>query len=546
MKEKIIQTWHTLSIRIVICVMITIIPLNCLAIQSMRNMDIEMKEQSRLTLQNIISLYAANLSNIMKTADEYMYDILTQDSDGLIVAGQKDTTAYDNSRIWLTQKMNNNLPDNKSFSGYFIYLPIKDDLICAYGAGHMKQAEAMKNYMKQHMGGKNPPDIKGTWHLFYLEEIPYALRITRLGDIYYGAFLDLSVLIKAVDNSILYEDYAILLRETPLKQEKKNQVAVSVLCERSNFYLAVRLENLSVFRSAEVWKKIQIVLILLCLICAPALYWFLRKILVLPLQKLNYAHRELEEGNEDYRLKKEADIYEIQQVYNSFNKMADNMNSLKLMNMQKELEKQTLELSNLQLQIRPHFLLNTFNLMYNLASKGEMKSIQNLILYLSDYFRYLFKSNKKLELFSKELKLIEGYIDAVKLRYPGRVEIVYQIDPEIVHVRVPPLLIHNFVENIINHAMKDNETLHITLYAGYEDREVVFMISDNGIGMSAEQIKAINSRVWNGENGQHVGLANSIKRLHYFYGDEATLTAESECGAGTVFTITFPYDLEES
>lgn len=546
MKDKIIRMWNSLSIQIVICVMITIIPLNCLAIQSIRNMDLEMKEHSRLTLQNIINLYAVNLANIMKAADEYMYDMLTKDPDGLIVVGQKDTLAYDNSRIWMTQKMNSNLPDNKSFSGYFIYLPVKDDLICAYESGYMKQADAMKSLMKGYAESEDFPEIKSNWQLFYLEEIPYALRIAKFGTVYYGTFLDLSGFINAVDSSILYEDYDVQLSETPQKQEKKNQVSVSVLCERSNFYLIVQLDNISVFRSTEVWKKIQIVLIFLCLLCAPALYCFLRKILVLPLRKLNYAHHELEEGNEDYRLKKKTDTYEIQQVYDSFNKMADNMNSLKLMNMQKELEKQALELSNLQLQIRPHFLLNTFNLIYNLASKGEARSIQNLILYLSDYFRYLFRSDRKLELFGKELKLIKGYMEAVKLRYPERVEIVYQIDPEMDHVRVPPLLIHNFVENIINHAMKDTEMLHITLYAGYEDRQVVFMISDNGIGMGIEQIEAINAGAWNGENGQHVGLVNAIKRLHYFYGEKATLTVESECGAGTVFTITFPYNLERS
>ena len=42
-----------------------------------------------------------------------------------------------------------------------------------------------------------------------------------------------------------------------------------------------------------------------------------------------------------------------------------------------------------------------------------------------------------------------------------------------------------------------------------------------------------------------MGLRNSIKRLKYFYHDQGTVYVDSTEGEGTVFTICFPYDLEE-
>lgn len=47
--------------------------------------------------------------------------------------------------------------------------------------------------------------------------------------------------------------------------------------------------------------------------------------------------------------------------------MADQIKTLKIENYEKELDRQKMELKNLQLQIHPHFLLNTFNLVYTLG-----------------------------------------------------------------------------------------------------------------------------------------------------------------------------------
>ncbi len=43
--------------------------------------------------------------------------------------------------------------------------------------------------------------------------------------------------------------------------------------------------------------------------------------------------------------------------------------------------------------------------------------------------------------------LIQKYLEISELRYPDWFEVVYDVDPEALEVEVPPLLIHNFVEN---------------------------------------------------------------------------------------------------
>ena len=58
----------------------------------------------------------------------------------------------------------------------------------------------------------------------------------------------------------------------------------------------------------------------------------------------------------------------------------DRLKTLKIENYEKELARQRMELRNLQLQIRPHFLMNMFNLLYSFAQIENYQSIQKLAL----------------------------------------------------------------------------------------------------------------------------------------------------------------------
>lgn len=278
----------------------------------------------------------------------------------------------------------------------------------------------------------------------------------------------------------------------------------------------------------------------------PVLYILFRKHVAFPLKILNKAHGELQLGNESYRILTKPDSHDFEVAYASFNNMADTLQHLRLENINQELAAKQLQLSNLQLQIRPHFLLNTLNLLYTLIQTHKEVPAQEMILYLSNYFRYMFRSGNNLSMFDREMALIEEYLHISSFQFPGAFEISYQIDPNVSMVRVPALLLHNFVENIISHSLISGKTIHIVFYAEYEDQTVTIQISDDGRGMNEEDVAMINSGDFSSiAAGQHVGIQNSVKRLKYYYGEKATLEVESQLNVGSTFTISFPYNLEE-
>ena len=385
---------------------------------------------------------------------------------------------------------------------------------------------------------------KSGWHLYEWDETQYLVFFISDKRLSYGAAIRLEPLIFRFVEGMEYTAEDIGLSETGDQTEDKR--IIKIQAEAENIWLHFKISKYDVVKKVTFVQRILIGLSILYLALIPVLYLIFRILFISPLLQLNEAHRQMEAGNGEYRIKKQINTVEFRNLYQSFNRMADSLCQLKIESYEKELAKQKMEFRNLQLQIRPHFLLNTFNLIFTLSQRKEHEAIQEIVIYLSDYFRYIFRSEKELELFAKEAALIKGYVRMASVRYSGRVEAVYDFTPDLNVVRMPPLLIHNFVENAVKYGIKQNKILHIRIQGDYHDGVVTFRISDDGKGMSRNVLEQ-NQKIFREEmdmedKSSHMGLYNSIKRLKHFYEDKAGIKVESEEGKGTCFTIKFPYD----
>lgn len=127
----------------------------------------------------------------------------------------------------------------------------------------------------------------------------------------------------------------------------------------------------------------------------------------------------------------------------------------------KEAERKRLatELQVLKGQLNPHFLFNTLNNLYSLALSKSDKTAA-VIAKMSDMFHYILYECNAIEVpVSKELKLIEDYIDLEQIRYSERLSI--QFDKKIGNRNylVPPMLLYSFVENCFKHGSSPDPDL---------------------------------------------------------------------------------------
>ena len=528
------QKFSTLTVKVLLLIILFVLPINILLIFSTKTTTEELYKQAEISLENVTDLYVNTLDFGMKNADYYMYNAYTSNPDFVQLVQTTDEVQYLNAKYRCIQDMQREIAANEVCDAYFLYLENRGEFVIGSASGVKK--DEFENYLEKEQ------DIKPKWQLKTIDQKQYLVRRTKIKDVYYGGFISLEKFEKEIKKSLNYESGKVVFsQDKPENQEGSKTRCVTTESDKADMVLSIEVDNKDINGNLSWWEQRQIMIAILFLGLLPILYVAIHFWMVIPLKRLNRAHHELEIGNEEYRIQKRGNSKEFQEAYHSFNEMADNIHSLKMENMEKELAKKELQLNNLQLQIRPHFLLNTFNLIFNLASEDKTEEIKELVLYLSAYFRHIFRNGKDMELFPREMKLIEGYIKAAEIKFMA------QIDPDIYLMRIPPLLLHNFIENIVKHAMVEDRIIHIMLTGEYEDGKVIFNVSDDGAGMSENMVEMINSESYmTAETEQHVGLKNSAMRLKYFYGEEAKIRVDSELGEGTLFILTIPYDLEES
>jgi LytS/YehU family sensor histidine kinase len=135
------------------------------------------------------------------------------------------------------------------------------------------------------------------------------------------------------------------------------------------------------------------------------------------------------------------------------------------------------EMQILKAQVQPHFLFNTLNNIYSFTLNESPKA-EALVSSLYEIMRYMVNdcNVERIEL-TKDLKMIQDYIELEKVRYGKRLIIRVNIEGDYRNKMVTPLLMIPFIENSFKHGASkilagpvdtiirqaDEDILHFTL-----------------------------------------------------------------------------------
>ena len=187
--------------------------------------------------------------------------------------------------------------------------------------------------------------------------------------------------------------------------------------------------------------------------------------------------------------------------------------------------KQTMYVSQLQ----PSFVSTTLMKIRDLP--GNPQEMKEAIVLFDKYLHNNFKSAEETAIpFSKELEHVQLYVGLEKLRFKDKLQVNFDIRDE--DFEIPPLILQMVVENAIKHGITKKEnggTVNITTEKNNTDH--VITVKDDGVGFDVNQPVERGGR-------NHIGIANSKKRLSEVLGGRITIV--SEINKGTVATITIP------
>jgi sensor histidine kinase YesM len=176
-------------------------------------------------------------------------------------------------------------------------------------------------------------------------------------------------------------------------------------------------------------------------------------------------------------------------------------------------------------------LLNSFNMIYNLAESKEFQKIQDYSFHLMNFFRYALRRSENSVTLENELKFVRDYLEVQKIRYPGMLHSNYYVEPGLEKIVVPPFIIQSFVENSVMHGMVIGHEMESYVEIVKEGDHVIISISDNGAGISEERLtKILQEEPITDKTGTHIGIWNSIRRLRLYYGADtlSVLIADQE------------------
>jgi two-component system sensor histidine kinase YesM len=272
-------------------------------------------------------------------------------------------------------------------------------------------------------------------------------------------------------------------------------------------------------------------LIVISSICAH----YISKSITKPIDKLLVAIKKMGQGNFHTKVKVKRND-EIGNLIMKFNEMDSKILNLIEENYLSRIREKEATIMALNIQLNPHFLYNTLNIINWIAIEKEEKEISKMIVNLSSMLQYTAHNNEEISDFKTDLDWLKKYIFIMQNRFEDKFEVQYEIDKEMDLYKVPKLFLQPFVENAIIHGFESIETGGMLKIKGKVIKSnACFIIEDNGKGMSQEKIEEIM-----GKSTKRIGISNVNSRIQLMYGEKYGVYIKSQENLGTKIIIKLP------
>ncbi|MCI1774963.1 MAG: histidine kinase [Paenibacillus lautus] len=247
-----------------------------------------------------------------------------------------------------------------------------------------------------------------------------------------------------------------------------------------------------------------------------------------PLLLLVQSFRKMEDGMFNIRIR-HGQRDEFGYLYDRFNHMLIKLQHLIDQDFRHKLMMQRAELKQLQSQINPHFLYNSFFILSSLAKTGDVTQIELFTNMLGEYFRFITRNDADNVPLLEETRHSRIYTEIQKLRFSRRIRVEFgELPMEMETLKVPRLIIQPIIENAYEHSlekMQDDGLLRVAFHL--DDDEASIVIEENGNGLTNNEIESLNRRLErtseSAESLEVTGLINIHRRIALTYGESSGL-----------------------
>ncbi|MGO4537984.1 sensor histidine kinase [Paenibacillus sp. 2TAB19] len=534
------------------------------------------RNQVAASISSTVSLYINIVDQSLDSVDDYLVRLIMEERGFLPLekAAFKDLDTYQLEKYRVFRKMDEDMVYNQALDFTFIYNTANDDML--FVPNRQKERTDTPNWDEvrsplTELTRSRPLEAAfgNSWFDIKLGDDFYVMRVMRSGKQYIGMGINIDLLLSPMDLFNLEGGAQVVFtneRNEPLGDERfftehdinlafqsneyrltgKNNdfLIVGETSSKGPFHLVTLVPDDLILEQLPYLLRITYLLAIASILSVALALYALRKVVLLPIHRTLVAMRKVKEGFLDARIPTARSSNEFETMSDTFNGMVAEIQQLKFNIYEEQIMTQKAELRQLQLQINPHFFLNSLNIVYYLALDKKFSLIQELSLLLIQYFRFMFQSGADFVSLQDEIKHTVNYLRIQSFRFPG--SLTYEVDlPEKLHsVSLPPLVIQTFVENAIKYAIDTDRQTHIQILIRESSHdEMSIRVTDTGPGFSEEWLNKLQqNRNPMSDQGEQIGIWNVKRRLELLYNDRATIHFSNQDGA--VVEISMPMKKE--
>jgi two-component system LytT family sensor kinase len=168
------------------------------------------------------------------------------------------------------------------------------------------------------------------------------------------------------------------------------------------------------------------------------------------------------------------------------------------------------QLEMLRYQLQPHFLFNSLNSLRALIAEDPARA-REMVTELAGFLRYSLLAQAATEVpLAEEIASIRRYLTLEQVRYEGRLQVAFEVEPGAETHPVPGFLLHPLAENAVKYGIRTSASpLRVRVAARTHGPRLVVEIANTGRWCEPATVPL--------ENGLGVGLANVRERLARLY-----------------------------
>jgi two-component system, sensor histidine kinase YesM len=251
-----------------------------------------------------------------------------------------------------------------------------------------------------------------------------------------------------------------------------------------------------------------------------------------PIRNLVSAFRKVENGEFDIAIQYTQDN-EFKYLYHRFNVMVKNLKTLIHEVYMYKILSQKAELKQLQSQINPHFLYNSFFILHRRIKGEEYDVAMKFSQELGKYFKFITRSAAEEVALSKEVDHAVVYAEIQSMSFSSRIKVEFmEITDEYKNIIVPRLILQPILENAFEHGLKDKIKDGILNISYKKEMDILqIVIEDNG-DVCESVIEEVRMKLVTEDKAiENTGIVNIHKRLKLKFGDKGGIKVlKSELG----------------